>query len=191
MGISGAPFVHYSLRKSSKHSNMGEGSSGVAQNISRIKKSIKKELEKSGEVGIGAAAKIVGNSVEVTAHLKSARKTDYFIEIFLVEDNIYEGQANSTYLSNEYNMHIHNSVIRTRCNETEMNPYFYGYPLGEIDQGESVIKEFNIALDESWVVENCRVVIYVTSADEDDPYSYYVKNSTELYLGSSVEIAYR
>lgn len=95
--------------------------------------------------------------------------------VWLTEDGIVGRQSTLTETLKDY---VHNHVLRKSFFSEE-----WGKELGNsFDNGEKIIGEASTTLDESWVAENCHVVVFVQRADNKE-----VKQAAEIAVISSSE----
>lgn len=103
--------------------------------------------------------------IDITVGVTSNTGGDYRLAVLIVEDGIVEPQLDRGYWTNDY---VHNDVVRTLLSSN-----LIGDALGTLDADKEVTKDYSVAVDEGWKVDNLRVVAYATDS------SQYVNNIIE------------
>ena len=149
------------------------------------------------KVGIAACASYAAESrmLSVKAEVKAAVTDNYRIGAWLLEDGIYGKQENGG-ATGRNNYDTHDCCVRIADSKVTGTNYT-GYYLGEIKAGEKKTYEFNptnMVLDKSWKIENCRLVIFVTTEgapSEGTLNTWYVNNIVECPINGSVAYQYK
>ena len=142
----------------------------------------------AANAGISAATAFADGQLVVMASVKAAVTAEYCIGAWLLEDGISGRQSN--YDPAEWNgdYDTHDNCIRIADSKVS-NINFTGYSLGSIDEGETAEYAFVMTLEDDWVAENCKVVLFVTSADEGSK-NYSVDNAVACGIDSEVSFMY-
>ena len=155
----------------------GIANSQTDTNISRIMGAIEQDQKLLARAAIAARTELKDNMLLVRTSIKVAETDEYFIGAWLVESGMYSPQSNYTTMTDDY-LDIHENVVRI----ADSNPSnrFLGHSLGTVSRGEKADHLFIMELDPSWNVENCHLVIFVSTY----PYS-----STQLSITNVVKTA--
>ncbi len=95
--------------------------------------------------------------------------------VWLTEDGIVGRQSSLTETIKDY---VHNHVLRKSFFSEE-----WGQELGSsFNNGEKIVGEASTILDESWVAENCHVVVFVQRADNKE-----VKQAAQIAVITTTE----
>jgi len=179
LGVNGAPALLLNLKKQQVAFN-----SNLQQSINMITDKINREYgDGLADAGIAATTTVSGNTVVVTAEVKAAVTTGFTLDCWLVENGLYAKQTGTT--NSEY--YTHNHVLRSTYGtftRTAWNPYL----LGAINAGKTKEAVFTFETDPSWKLENCQVVLIVSSLDTSGGYS--VANCAYCPVGGSVPYEY-
>ena len=142
------------------------------------------EFKKSkADAGIAANAQVVGGAIMVNTEIKVAADNQYRIAVWVLEDGIYSRQSGAS--ESWYNTHdnalryMHGASVISRI---------YGEKVGSLKAGEKKTMDVTIPVEANWNVENCEVMILVTSADASG--NYTLVNSVLCQVGESVSYEY-
>lgn len=131
--------------------------------------------------GVAIETELNGRSLTLRSKITSSTYTVYRYEVMLVEDGIVYDQLG---VSGSY---THNNVVRQVLSGSITGSRFnYGEPL---NPGEEYVEERTIELDDSWVVDNMRVVV-VALTTPDGGESYVANNCNECKLGEDADYEY-
>lgn len=151
--------------------------------IREIKAKIDELKKDKAEAGICAAVQTSGNTIMVNTEIKVAKDNQYRIAVWILEDDIYSRQSGAS--ESWYNTHenalryMHGSSVISRI---------YGEKMGSLKTGEKKSLEVSIPVESGWKVENCEVMIVVSSADSSG--NYELVNSIVCPVGDSVAYEY-
>ena len=151
--------------------------------LSEIKAQIDALRKDRADVGIAASAKVSGNDVLVNVEVKAARENDYRVAAWLLEDGIYSLQAG---MSESWH-NTHDNALRYAAGAVSQFS-FVGEKLGRLSESEKAGKVFSIPMDDAWKAENCEVLVFVTSADENG--NYDIANCVLCPVGEAVTYDY-
>lgn len=182
----GWPNMAMNLRKA-KYDNV----SNVNTNASTIRRMIDAQQLDPAKAGVSATVKHIGDRIVISASVKAAEKGEYFVGAWLLEDGIEGRQSVNGGLEGDFN--THNNVVRGVAGRTSTY-VFSGDPLGELDKGATKEHVLMIDLDAKWKVENCKVVIFVSTYDdndESDNRKAYVNNCIPCAIGASTGFDYK
>lgn len=140
------------------------------------------------KAGISARAELDGNTLVVLASVKAATASEFRIGAWLLEDGISGRQSNYNQAAWNGDYDTHDNCIRIADSKVS-NINFTGYSLGSIDERETAEYAFVMTLEDDWVAENCKVVLFVTSADEGSK-NYSVDNAVACGIDSEVSFMY-
>lgn len=181
MGVSSWPTVIFDMRYS--HGNGGRtGNRETLQNyINRVQMS-------ACPVGISARSAMEGNTVIVRATVKANKAGEYRVGAWLVEDDLYAPQNNTSQIF-DYDFDYHHNVVRIADSQHsgagQLN--YRGYSLGEMSEGQVTDHVFTMEMAEHWRSENCRLVLFVTGGEDN-----IVLNAIETSsLNHSVSFEYK
>lgn len=134
----------------------------------------------SAAAGIAVNSEIHDNVLVMRASVKAAKAGKYRIGAWLLEDGIYGKQTGAP----DESYYVHDHCIRVPDAES----HFMGYDLGMIGKGKSADHAFVMKLDPKWNIDNCSLLLYVTSASGSDQIA---NNAVIVPLGKSVAYEYR
>ena len=164
------------------------GNNGRAANKESLKNFIDNTKLSAPAAGISARSSIEGSTVIARATVKAAKAGEYRVGAWLVEDDLFATQNNSSGIF-DYDFDYHEAVIRIADSNHESSAGIYryrGYTLGELAEGQVVDYVFTMELQSHWRAENCRLVFFVTGGEQ-----FNVVNAIETTsLNSSVEFSY-
>ena len=163
------------------------GNNGRAGNKENLKKFIDNVRLSAPAAGISARSSIEGSTVIARATVKAAQAGEYRVGAWLVEDELYAPQNNSSGIF-DYDFDYHESVIRIADSRHDSGGQlrYRGHTLGELAEGQVVDYVFTMELQSHWRAENCRLVFFVTGGEQ-----FNVVNVIETTsLNSSVEFSY-
>lgn len=164
------------------------GNNGRAGNKENLQNFITNSRLSAPAAGISARSNIEGSTVIARATVKAAKAGEYRVGAWLVEDDLFATQNNSSGIF-DYDFDYHEAVIRIADSNHESSAGIYryrGYTLGELAEGQVVDYVFTMELESHWRAENCRLVFFVTGGD-----NFNVVNAIETTsLNSSVEFSY-
>lgn len=152
--------------------------------LAEIKAQIDLLKKDKADVGIAAAAKVSGDEVLVNVEMKAAVRNDYRVAAWLLEDDIFCIQSGMT----ESWHNTHDNALRYAAGAVSQFS-FVGEKVGNLDAGGRAGKMFVIPVEEGWNVENCEVLVLVTSADSKG--NYDIANCVLCPLGGTVIYDYK
>ena len=111
-------------------------------------------------------------TVTISAKVKAAEESDFRIGAMLIEDNIVATQYNFG-APGDWTNFVHNNSIRYCDGEYALLNYS-GHSLGTIEKGATAEHTFTINVKSSWKVDDCRLVLYITTPE--------IIGTTRMYL---------
>lgn len=151
--------------------------------LREIKAKIEELKKDKAEAGICAAVQTSGNVILVNTEIKVARDNQYRISVWVLEDDIYSRQSGAS--ESWYN--THENALRY-MHGTSVISKIYGEKAGSLKAGDKKSIEVSIPVESNWKVENCEVMIIVSSADQSG--NYELVNSIVCPVGESVAYEY-
>lgn len=152
--------------------------------LSEIRAQIDALKKDKADVGIAAAVKVSGDDVLVNVEVKAAKANSYRVAAWLLEDGIYSLQSG---MSESWH-NTHDNALRYAAGKAGQLS-FVGDRLGELASGEKASKMFVLPVEKEWKKENCEVLVFVTSADENG--NYDIANCTLCQIGETVSYEYK
>ena len=150
----GYPYVLVNLKDGIQNSN-------VDTNIAYLKAAIENTLKTKPRAGIAARTELKDNMLLVRTSVKVSHTAEYFVGAWLVESGMYTQQANYAADELKYDyLDYHENVVRIADSNTSD---FKGHSLGTISKGERADHLFVMELDPNWNVENCHLVLFVST----------------------------
>lgn len=148
-GVTAFPTVTYNFY----HSTSSQ------QNAAHIKGQISSLWKADGaDAGIAASSTVANTCVVVNTEVKAAKKNEYRITAWLLEDDVYAKQTNAT----EDWMDYHDNAIRQRIVSDDIT----GVSLGTIAAGETASTTLTLRIDsEKWNRDNFKVLLIVSAKD--------------------------
>lgn len=159
----------------------------IEGNIGAIMGAIESHLKTPAHAGIAARTSLKDNMLLVRTSVKVNQDGEYFVGAWLVESGLYAQQSNYTDLKADY-LDIHENVVRI-ADSNPSGSNFMGFSLGHIAKGESSDYLFVMELDRSWKVENCHLVLFVSTMSQNQQVLTNVVKTTSLTSG--VEFEYK
>ena len=129
--------------------------------------------------GISVNSELNGNVVVLRAAVKVGKGGKYRIGAWLLESGIYGKQTSAP--DESYN--IHDNCIRL----IDAESHYMGHDLGMIASGSSAERVFTLKIDSGWKTENCKVLLYVTSASG---VNQVINNAVIVPIGEAVAYEY-
>ena len=148
---------------------------GDSNNVRIIKQQIDNLHKQPAKAGISANLTSSSQKVVVTAAVKAGEAGKYSIGGWLVEDGISATQTVYGTIKGDFNTHNH--VLRIVDSKVS-NSNYTGHDLGELEAGEYAEHVFTWDLNSAWVTENCSVILFVTTTNENG--AYYVTNAVHI-----------
>ena len=159
----------------------------LEENVSAIMGAIESTLKTPARAGIAARTALKDNMLLVRASVKVSHDGEYSIGAWLVESGLYAAQSNKTNIKEDY-IDIHENVVRIADSNPAGND-FKGHPIGHIGKGETADHLFIMELDPSWKTENCHLVLFVSTTQNNQ---YTLTNAVKTAsLTSGVEFEYK
>lgn len=134
----------------------------------------------SAAVGISVNSELHDNVLVMRASVKAANAGKYRIGAWLLEDGIYGKQTGAP----DESYYVHDHCIR----KPDAESHYMGYDLGMLSKGKSADHVFVMKLDPKWNIDNCSVLLYVTSASGSDQIA---SNAIVVPLDKPVAYEYR
>ena len=154
----------------------------VESNIGNLMGAIETAMQTDARAGIAARTELNDNMLLVRASVKVSHTSEYYIGAWLVESGLYHPQTSATA---DY-MNIHENVVRIAdSNYTN----FLGHPLGVVKKGERADHLFVMELNPEWKVENCHLVLFVSTTQHKQ---FGITNAVKTTsLTSGVDFEYK
>lgn len=182
IACSSAPAFTVNLSK-----NMTYASSNPMTNKNSIINRIKTVLVDSAAAGIAANALVSEGEVVVSVAVKAGRKADYAVDCWLLENGLQATQSGTAYVQGDYDFNTHNNVLRLTAGAFSASAWKANL-LGEIAAGEQGATVFSMPVDASWNLDNCHVVLIVSTVDANGRYS--IVNTAKCNVGGTIAYDY-
>lgn len=156
----------------------------VGTDMQQIKALIDQHKKSEADAGIAASAKFSGDDILVNIEVKAAKANDYRVAAWILEDGIQGIQAGMT--ESWHNMH--DNALRYMAGAVSQFS-FVGEKVGSLASGEKADKMFVIPAEETWVKDNCEVLVFVTAADANG--NYDIVNCALCEIGGTVSYDYK
>jgi hypothetical protein len=124
--------------------------------------------------------------IAVKTVVKAAETGKYRVGVWVLEDGI-KGQQADQYNVKEPWMDIFDNSVRLADSKVTGSNYT-GHLLGEIKAGQTAERMFVLNLKKSWVVENLKLVVFVSAEDDG---SYTVNNAINAPIDGIVQFEYK
>lgn len=131
-------------------------------NISNLMGAIDTDQKTPARAAIAARTELKDNMLLVRASAKVSVTAEYAIGAWLVESGMYSPQSNYTSMKDDY-LDIHENVVRIADSYNAKEINYRGLSLGSINRGDKADHLFVMELDPSWNIENCHLVIFVST----------------------------
>lgn len=177
------PYVTYDLDKDLYTENNLSSQYLFSQFRSNI---ISETTNRPALAGIAASSALIGGNVVVSMSVKVSETGEYKVAAWLVEDGIYDEQANPNQVPGDFD--THNDCLRyAQYTGSGKSADYTGVSLGTVSAGEEAGYTFSIPVEEGWNAENCHLVLLVTAEDGN---AFYVNNVAACEIGGTVEYEY-
>ncbi len=174
MAIRGYPTVVLDLNSKSKFDNYNR--------LDLFTESFNKNYDaETAKAGICASSILDGNQLVVNVGVKAAEDGEIRLAAWLLEDGIYGAQSGA--LDSSYN--THDNCVRLIFGQNGTKD-FSGTSV-KLEAGETASQFYIMELDESWVGENCHVIVFVCTQNGS---SYTVNNVIDCPINASVAYDY-
>ena len=129
------------------------------------------------------SAQVVDGMIYANVAVKAGEAGNYRMAMWVIEDGVFGAQSGKTAPWQD----VHSNALREMMggNRTER---IYGKSIGTIEAGKSVENIVAVKLGDSWVAENCEVVVIVTTDDGNGGYD--VVNTATCAVGSTLAFEY-
>ncbi len=164
--------------------NLTNENTGTSLSVETIKSHIDGLYKDEADAGISAAVLQTGGSLGINVCVKSAKKNQYRVAVWLLEDEI---RCRQTGASEDW-MNTHNNALRAMAGST-LNLRIYGEKVGELDKGDTAEKSFILPMEDGWNAENCKVLVIVNAARPDGRYD--LANCAICPIGDEITYTYR
>lgn len=184
--ISGYPNLSYNFR----HPVITSATSWDQTTAKRIQGEIDKMWK---PLGADAGAKVSvsevsGGSLTVDIEVMANVANDYRVSAWVLEDDIYGYQSGRD--SDEEWMDYHDHCVRSVQAGRRSSYDLTGEDLGHIDVKGTATKQFTIDIDGSWNSANLKVLVIITSPNDEFSGLYEVANTVLCRVGESVDYEY-
>ena len=132
---------------------------------------------------VAASVTYKDGKIYVNTEVKSVVDNEFNLALWVLEDGIYGKQQGAT----DTWQHTHENALRKMHGESAVTQ-IYGSSVGRIKAGEKVHRVYAIDCEEKWNIENCEVVLLITSPRGG---SYEQENVAVCPVGGSIEFAYK
>ncbi len=139
--------------------------------------------ERVAAVGVSASVVEIDDVIYTNVGVKAGKKGNYRVAVWILEDDIYAVQEGATMSW----QNTHNNCLREMVGSNQIEQ-IYGANLGTIEAGAAVENIYAMEVADNWKVENCKVLVIVTTADDEG--NYELVNSTLCKVGESVAYNY-
>ena len=174
------PWIYYDFIAS--HS----GGYGVMGDIGYITSALDSHLKTPARAAIAARTELKDNMLLVRASVKVSHTAEYYVGAWLLESNLYSRQSNNTEVKEDY-IDYHENVVRIADSYNAKAMNFTGHSLGSITKGEKADHLFVMELDPRWKVENCHLVIFVSTVQYNSLQVTNVVKTASLTSGVDFE----
>ena len=173
------PFVLCNLK-------LGINNSLVETNIGNLMGAIETTMQTDARAGIAVRTELKDNMLLARASVKVSHTGEYYIGAWLLESNLYAAQSNYTDIKDDY-IDIHENVVRIADSDPDNN--YMGHSLGSITKGERADHLFVMELNPEWKVENCHLVLFVSTTQHKQ---FGITNAVKTTsLTSGVDFEYK
>lgn len=127
-----------------------------------------------------------GRDLVVRVSVKAAVDGIFNVGCWLLEDNVFGEQAGAP--DDSYDIH-HNCV---RVADSKFSTTYFGYPLGELEAGETAEKTFVMYVKQKFVVENLHLAVFVSYGTRKGSTIYYsVCNAVDCPIEGPTPFEYK
>lgn len=133
--------------------------------------------------GVSAAVSLENGAIYTNVGVKAGKAGNYRVAVWILEDDIYSVQAGATMSW----QNTHNNCLREMVGVSR-SEQVYGKSVGVLEAGQSTERIYAMSVAENWDVENCKVLVIVTTADSEG--NIVLVNSTVCKIGGGVAYQY-
>lgn len=158
----------------------------ASYDLDDIKQKVDGNRKEKADIGITAASKVTNNKVVINVEVKCAVENIYRISVWMLQDNIYAAQKDySTGVFEDWMNYHNNCLMKMAGNGVQTK--IYGRNIGTVAAGQKVKGLYSIALDSSWNIDNCKLLILANGRIED---TYNVSNCVLCPINGSIAYDY-
>ena len=157
-GVTGYPYVMFDMMK-------GFGNYGYTTNVSYLKKFIDSSLSTPAQAGISLRASKDDKTLIVRMTVKAAAAGKFRVGAWVLENGLTGRQANYG-MDGEFN--THDNVVRLA--DSKNGSSYTGHDIGYLNAGDSSDYLFVIKLDPEWNQNECHLVLFVSTPDDNGNY---------------------
>lgn len=157
MGVSSYPTVIVDMMTS-------VGNYSYTGNVNNLKKMIDTSLSTPALAGISARMNVADNTLVARVTVKAGETGEYRVGAWLLEDGLTGRQANYGMEGEEGEFNTHDCVLRI-LDSSMSRGNFTGHSLGTLAKGDMADHLFVMNLNPEWVQDNCRLLLFVTTAN--------------------------
>ena len=174
VGVSSFPALNFDMYTTSpQYNSISYNTNILTSCLSRVKV--------RGGIAAASVYDSENRQVKISAQVKAAEESEFRIGAMLIEDKIVGTQANYGAPGN-WRDFVHNNSIRY-CDGQYAPSNYTGHHLGKLAQGDTADHYFAIDVKPEWNVENCRLVLYITTPEViGTSRKFYVNNAISLPL---------
>ncbi|MEG2612850.1 MAG: Omp28-related outer membrane protein [Alistipes sp.] len=155
-----------------------------------IAEAVNEEYQGDAKAGLAAASMKVGSNLVVHVAVKAAVEGEYRVGAWLLEDKLEAEQGNQSGLTADDKFSIHSNVARQVAGRpTKYN--FSGDPVGKLTAGQTKTHVLQLPLDAKWKLENCKLVVFVSTPDEVGSNKFYINNAIPCPVDATAAFEYK
>ncbi|MEG2365834.1 MAG: Omp28-related outer membrane protein [Alistipes sp.] len=185
-GNGGFPALSFNM-----YNDCYSGSNDIAAAVSKITELVNKQYKNEAKAGLAAATSISGNKIIVNAAVKATVEGSYRVGAWLLEDGVEAKQANGNPdLTAEDKFGIHNNAVRAVAGRPG-EYIFTGDMIGKLAAGATGSRVLSLTTSKKWNLKNCKVIVFVTAVDGENPDKFYVTNAILCNLDATTAFEYK
>ncbi|MEG2612083.1 MAG: Omp28-related outer membrane protein [Alistipes sp.] len=185
-GNGGFPALSFNMHNSCVGASYNPNSTAA-----EIAKVVNAEYKNAAKAGLAAATSISGNKIIVNAAVKATVEGSYRVGAWLLEDGVEAKQANGNPdLTAEDKFGIHNNAVRAVAGRSS-DYVFTGDMIGKLAVGATGSRVLSLTTSKKWNLKNCKVIVFVTAVDGENPDKFYVTNAILCNLDATTAFEYK
>lgn len=181
-GNGSAPIMTFNFRKKDVGAYQSPEATRSAL-ATGINEEYNREVTRSG---ISASVIKTGDQIVITVGVKAAQAGTFRVGAWVLEDGIVAKQDSN--IGGDFN--THENVVRDVAGRYASYDFSGDQLTGGLKAGELRKHVLSIPIDSKWVLENCKVVIFLSAPDVPNGKKYYINNAIDCEIGASAPFTY-
>lgn len=152
-----------------------------------VMKLVNAEYNREVKAGVSAAVEKGTDKIIITAGVKAAEAGNYRVGAWVLEDGIVATQANNG-VQGDFN--THDNVVRDVAGRPAKRD-FTGDMVGSMAAAEVREHVMTIEINPKWNLDNCKVLVFVSTPDMAEGSDYFVTNCILCDIDATTSFTYK